>query len=74
LITPETTPPSIPTTRPTGPNAIIFGWFAQESMLAAELANNQTQRELWLRLALMWAPAARQSRDEGATPPETDYR
>ena len=51
-------------------NAIIFDWFAQESMLAAELANDQTQRELWLRLALMWAAAAHQSRDEGATPPE----
>ena len=53
--------------------AIIFEWFAQESALAAELANDQTQREVWLRLALMWATAAEESHDEAAqsTPPET---
>jgi hypothetical protein len=50
--------------------AIIFDWFAQDSVLAAELAIDQTQREVWLRLALMWAAAARESRDDGAPPPE----
>jgi hypothetical protein len=44
--------------------SIIFDWFAQESVLAAELAIDQTQREVWLRLALMWAAAARESREE----------
>ena len=50
--------------------AIIFEWFAQESKLAAELASDETQRQVWLRLALMWAAAARESRDDGAPPPE----
>jgi hypothetical protein len=31
---------------------------------------DQTQREVWLRLAPIWAVAARESRDDGATPPE----
>ena len=35
-------------------------------LLAAEVANEHAQREVWLRLALMWAAAARQSREEGA--------
>jgi hypothetical protein len=47
--------------------AIIFEWLAQDSMLAAELANEQTQRQVWLRLALMWAAAAREGCDDGAT-------
>ena len=50
--------------------AIIFDWLAQDSLLAAELANEQAQKEVWLRLALMWAAAARQSREEGASPLE----
>jgi hypothetical protein len=48
--------------------ASVFEWFAQDSKLAAELAIDPTQREVWLRLALMWATAARESRDDG-TPP-----
>ena len=53
--------------------AIIFEWFAQGSMFAAELANEQAQREVWLRLGLLCATAARQSRDEAtqSAPPET---
>ena len=51
--------------------AIIFEWFAQESALAAELATDETQREVWLRLALMWSTAAEESRDEAAMPPKT---
>jgi hypothetical protein len=49
---------------------IIFEWFAQDSMLAAEMATDPTQREVWLRLALMWATAARESRDDGTPPAE----
>jgi hypothetical protein len=49
--------------------AIIFEWLAQDSLLAAELANDPTQREVWLRLALMWTTAAQESRGETATPP-----
>ena len=51
-------------------NIFIFDWLAQGSLLAAELAIDQTQRKFWLRLALMWAAAARESCDDGATPPE----
>jgi len=31
-------------------------------MLAAELTTDPIQREIWLRLALMWATAAQQRR------------
>ena len=40
----------------------VFEWFAQESWAAAELT--QPQREIWLRLTLMWALAALRSREE----------
>ena len=42
----------------------VFEWFAQESWAAAELTYDQPQREIWLRLALMWALAALLSREE----------
>ncbi len=42
----------------------VFEWFAQESWAAAELTHEQPQREIWLRLALMWALAALRSREE----------
>jgi hypothetical protein len=42
----------------------VFEWFAQESWGAAELTHEQPQREIWLRLALMWALAALRSREE----------
>ena len=29
---------------------IIFEWFAQDSMLAAGMATDPTQRKIWLRL------------------------
>ena len=48
--------------------ASVFEWFAQESLLAAEVATDSVQREVWLRLALMWAAAARPNRDEEAPP------
>ena len=44
--------------------ATIFEWFAQESMTAAEQTKVPIERELWLRLALLWRAAAQQSRDE----------
>ena len=37
----------------------VSEWFAQESLLAAEVATDPVQREVWLRLALMWLSAAR---------------
>ena len=46
----------------------VFEWFAQESLLAAEVATDSVQREVWLRLALMWLSAARRDGDEA--PPE----
>ena len=46
-------------------NIFIFDWLAQGSLLAAELAIDQTQRKVWLRLALMWAAAAARCRHEG---------
>jgi hypothetical protein len=41
--------------------AEVYDWFAQESRLAAEQTNEPMQREMFLRLALMWATAAQQS-------------
>ena len=36
----------------------IWPSFAQESVFAAELAHEPRQREIWTRLAVMWASAA----------------
>ena len=36
----------------------VFEWFAQESVFAAELTHEPRQREIWTRLAVMWASAA----------------
>jgi hypothetical protein len=44
--------------------ANVFEWFAQESMNAAEQANEPRQRETLLKLALLWATAAQQCRGE----------
>ena len=44
--------------------ATVFDWFAQESMTAAEQTKEPIQREMWLRLVLLWRAAAQQSRDE----------
>jgi hypothetical protein len=46
--------------------ARVFDWFAQDSIRAAE-TNEPTQREVWLRLALLWRTAAQRSRDEQST-------
>jgi hypothetical protein len=44
--------------------ASVFEWFAQESMNAAEQANEPRQRETFLKLALLWTAAAQQCRCE----------
>jgi hypothetical protein len=42
-------------------------WFARESVFAAELPHEQTQRESWIKLAEMWTSAAARCRhEEGA--------
>ena len=46
--------------------ASVFEWFAQESVFAAELAHEPRQREIWTRLAVMWASAAAQCHHEDA--------
>jgi hypothetical protein len=44
--------------------AIVFDWFAQESKHAAEQTKDPKQREILVKLALMWATAAQHSDDE----------
>ena len=39
----------------------VFLWFANESFLAAEEANEQRQREIFLQLGSLWADAANQA-------------
>jgi hypothetical protein len=39
----------------------IFDWFASESMPSAEETNDLSKREMWTRLALMWAAAAKRN-------------
>jgi hypothetical protein len=48
--------------------ASVFEWFAQESLFAAEVATDPAQRAMWVRLALLWAAAARPDGDEAASP------
>ena len=48
--------------------ASVFEWFAQESLFAAEVATDPAQRAMWVRLALLWAAAARPDWDEAAPP------
>jgi len=44
--------------------ASIFDWFASESFHAAEETSDLIQREMWTRLALMWAAAAQRNSSE----------
>jgi hypothetical protein len=47
--------------------AIIFHWFAQDSILAAKLTTDPMPRETWLRLDVDWGDrraTERQSIDE----------
>ena len=40
--------------------ASMFEWFAQESINIAEQAKEPKQREVFVKLALLWATAAQQ--------------
>jgi hypothetical protein len=51
--------------------ASVFDWFTNESLNAALQATEWKKREMFLRLALLWATAAQQSRKEASTPLET---
>ena len=42
----------------------LFDWFALNSKYVAEQTDDPKQREMWIRLAELWAAAARQSREE----------
>lgn len=57
--------------------ASVFDWFARESLRAAEHTEDPRQREILLKLAVLWDAAAQRSRDEASpqsTPPNTDER
>ena len=54
--------------------ASVFDWFAQESGRAAEQTNESMQREMFLRLALMWETAAQQCRNEASTETQANRR
>jgi hypothetical protein len=47
--------------------ASVFDWFARESLHAADQTNDLRQREMFLRLALLWTAAAQRSCEEVAT-------
>jgi hypothetical protein len=54
--------------------ASIYEWFARDCMLAAEQTDEPRQREMLLKLAVEWAAAAQQIRDEASRqsmPPNT---
>ena len=44
--------------------ASVFDWFAQDSIRAAEQTDEPRQREMWMKLAELWAAAAQRCRDE----------
>jgi hypothetical protein len=45
----------------------VFDWFARDSLRKAEETDDPRQREILVKLAALWAAAARQSRDETST-------
>ena len=54
--------------------ARVYDWFVRHCMDAAEQTDNPRQREILLKLAVLWAAAAQQSRDEASPqsmPPNT---
>ena len=51
--------------------ADVFDWFVQESMEAGNRATEWEQREMFLKLALLWAATAQQCRKEASTPSAT---
>ena len=46
--------------------ASVYDWFALESMHAAEQADDPRRREIFHKLADLWAAAAQKCRDEAA--------
>jgi hypothetical protein len=42
----------------------LFVWFARESLRAAAAIDDPKEREAWMKLAEMWAAAARHTREE----------
>jgi hypothetical protein len=46
--------------------ASIYEWFARDCMLTAEQTDEPRQREMLLKLAVEWAAAAQQIRDEAS--------
>ena len=55
--------------------ASVFDWFARESVRAAEQTNDPKQREIFIKLAELWAAAARrEEQSPQSTPPNTDER
>jgi hypothetical protein len=50
---------------------IVFEWFTQESIAAALQATEWEQREIWLRLALLWGMAAQECREKSSSTPST---
>jgi hypothetical protein len=47
--------------------ASVYDWFARDSQRAADETNDTRQREILVKLAALWAAAARQSRDQAST-------
>jgi hypothetical protein len=45
----------------------VFDWFARDSLDKVEKADDPRQREMFLKLAELWADAAQQSRDGAPT-------
>jgi hypothetical protein len=46
--------------------ADLFDWFALDSRHVTEQTNDPKQRERWMKLAELWAAAARQNCDEAS--------
>ena len=47
--------------------AAVFSWFAQESLWAAQQTTDPIQREIFLKLAVLWGATAQDCRHEPAT-------
>jgi hypothetical protein len=47
--------------------ASVYDWFARDCICAAQETDNPRQREIMLKLAVQWAAAAQQIRDEALT-------
>ena len=52
--------------------ASAFDWFARESLRAAEHTEDPREREILLKLAVLWEAAAQRSRDEAS--PQSNRR